>query len=381
MGFVADVRTAIDAKPQVNRNTPRKTNWAALLLGGLIGGALASWFLQYDDGRTSVLALPFAWFVSTFLHEGGHAVGALAGRFRLLVFAVWPVKFYRRKDSWTAEWWRGAFRSGLAGFVAAYPKDSANLVPRLAWLVACGPLASFALAVVSWTLARYFDDGIRWLPPQLNILAVIAMLQGLLSIWPVSNQRAATDGARLLALRRGGEAAERFASLLVLLGCSSAGQRPRDWDPEMVGRAAGRMDESADSVVGHAMRYNWLLDSKQFEQAGTALDWLSSRMPTPDSQKVWQLEKIWFDARLRQIAPPADAFPHPASAQRRIPMIQCAYFKARAASELLEHRWKDAEMSAREVLLATEKLADRGIAAAIRDEAESILQEAAVAAG
>lgn len=329
-----------------------------------------------DDGRQSVFAFPVAWILSVFFHETGHLAGALAGRFNVLLFAVWPLKFYRTRDSWRVEFWATPLKTGFGGFVGAYPVGSDELVPRVKTLIACGPVASVVLTLSAWIVARYTDDGSSWLPPQLKVLALVAALHAIFSLWPMSTRLGSSDGARLLELSRGGEKSERFASLLVLIGCSTAGKRPRDWDPELVQRAAGSMDdERSDAIAGQMMRYNWLLDTKRTDQAGSLLDWITPRIVTLRGKRAWELEKIWFDARHRDTPPAAGALGSLA-ASGQSPSLRCAYFKTKAALDLLEHRYADAEIAARESAIESEKLADRGIAAALRDESEALLREA-----
>jgi hypothetical protein len=244
------------------------------------------------------------------------------------------------------------------------------------WVTVGGPAASWALAIAAVALAIFGAARSQvWLSTLLTALVFWSVLGGIASLSPNRGKYAVNDGDRLRMLVRGGPQADQFVSITILLAHSVQGQRPREWDPDLVRRAAYALDDNPDLTIGQALRYNWLHDTRQLEEAGPLVEWIAGRIHTGEGQAVWQLEAAWFQARYCANLLAARQWFDRVAGPGKSPASRCAYFKAKAAIDLAEQRCAHAEASAHQVLREAEKLTHAGIATAIRDEAERVLEE------
>ncbi|GAB3299434.1 hypothetical protein GCM10027511_14680 [Hymenobacter humi] len=209
-------------------------------------GAKYGWAYANDPFWSSgqkiglLLLLPAAWGLAVLAHELGHV---LAGRTQGLGFRWLAVGPFR----WTRERGRGRLTwrpdqpaaGGLA--VCVPPPDARGLRWRFLAFAAGGPLASGVYAGAVWGVCAL-------LPPAAGAgrvlggaLAVSGLMSGALALVALVPRPAASDGARLLALWRGGPAAQRAVALLAAELASLAGARPRE-------RARPRLE--ADAAPG-----------------------------------------------------------------------------------------------------------------------------------
>ena len=356
-----------------------KKKWAYNIVGGLVLGIALNLFRPLEDRLppASVLVPTYTLglLASILAHEAGHLIAALAVRFEVVAFAVWPFKIHRTKQGWRLGFLELS-GSGIGGSIAAYPVGTDDLVRRMLWIVVSGPAASWVLGIAATVVLLFPEAGSNvWVSTTLTALAFWSLLCGITSLLPNLGKYGVSDGARLRKLRGGGPRAEQFVSLLILVADAMRGRRPRDWDPDLIRRASDPMDDTLDSVSGQALRYNWLHDTRRLEEAGPLVEWIAARMPSKEARMVWRLEAAWFQARHRgDLIAARQWFDHLAK-PGKAPNVRCAYFKAKAAIACAEEQWADAAAAAREVVKESNKLTVIGIAEAIRDEAEAVLRD------
>lgn len=176
------------------------------------------------------LAFLAAW-IALAVHEAGHALGGLSQGFRFLFLAVGPLWLERRQD-----WFAFRFNSVPAtwgGVAACVPEGGTDLPRRFAVMVAAGPLASLALALLGaglWALAGpgtfRFTAGVTALASAGFFIATAQPFG--------AGGGFASDGGRLLRILRGGVEGTREAALLGLTAAAMGGARPRDWPAALV---------------------------------------------------------------------------------------------------------------------------------------------------
>jgi len=347
--------------------------WIGAALGCAIG-LLVDWKEPFAASRAD---FPFqiiaAGFLSIALHEAGHAIAAVLAGFRLLIFAVWPLQLRRRATGWSL----GRMEKlRVGGFVLAVPHGSDDLRRKWFKIILAGPFAS----LISGGLAAllYWRFSTEWpglIAAQLECLAFWNLLFGFTGLFPIRSKYAVTDGARMRILLHDGAEAERFLNLTLLLGASFNGVRPNEWPRELVETLSSQRDRTRDALACQMMRYNWLIDAGRWEEASEILTWLFSDDVPEDIKPIWQLERAWFEARFAGNLPAAKEWLEAGSRRDKRPGYLCGLYKAQAAIALLEHRWADVESAAREALKNCDKLADPGIAIAIRDRVEAVLAD------
>lgn len=371
------------AQPAASETTSSRgwstKKWVTSIVGGLVLGIALRLLVAFGERLPSFgIVLPaytIGFLGAVLVHEIGHLTAAVLVGFEVVAFAVWPLLVHRAGQKWRVGIWRPG-RSRIGGFVSACPVGTHNLVKKMGWITIGGPAASWILAIAAALLASFAQEGSQnRVFTLLTALAFWSVLFGIASLLPSSGKSPLSDGARLRVLIRGGPQAERFVSILVLFANSMRGQRPREWDPDLVRRASCDLDDHPDSISGQAFRYNWLHDTRQLEAAGPLAEWIAERVQSKESQEAWRLEVAWLQARHYGNLLAARQWFNRVAGPGKGSAARCAYFKAKAAIDLAEHRWDDAGSSAGEVVRESGKLAGAGIATAIRDEAEAILRE------
>jgi hypothetical protein len=310
--------------------------------------------------------------IATALHELGHAVGAVASGFKLLMFAVWPFKLIRKERSWTLRW---IGRTKLMGFVGVTPVGTHDLRRRLFLMVVAGPCASLLTGIATFVfVAQSSPSWPRWIVAGLWGISFWSLLGVLATMLPSSIQHFATDGQRLRMLFSPGPEAERFGSVLILAGESYSGTRPRGLNPDLIKLLPGPIDGSGDFLISQLIRYNWLLDTDRKEEAGAVLSSLLDQELRSDVREVLQLQMAWFEGRFRQNLAEARRLVETTRIRsRREEGYQCTLLRAQAVIAFLEHRWDDAEKFGHEALHQCDRIADIGAATVIGEGIRQLL--------
>ncbi len=312
-------------------------------------------------------------YLHVTLHELGHVVAALAGRMRIVTFSVWPIALQRRGDSWR---WRRGGSLRVAGFVAVDPVTATDLRRRMILMVAGGPIATLLTFVVALLLVLLSSpQWPTWLVDGSKLLAFLGGLTFLLGLIPVSSKSAVSDAARIRMLSKATPQADRFCTLLVLLGASRAGMRPRDLNPELIATLPGPDDGSGDWIASSLTRYNFLVDTDRIEEARVALNSvLESKLPQP-LRDMLALQAAWFEAKFRHDLSAARKWMPAKPANRKDAAYRNTLLRAQAAIAFLEGRLDDAERLAQESLEQGKRIDELGAATVIRERTEELLAE------
>jgi hypothetical protein len=152
-----------------------------------------------------ILAFVGAIWLSTFVHELGHAVAGILCGWKVDIFAAGPVGYHfaNRKSAWIP----GSKRQEVEGFVLAVPTGARVWTrARDAALIAGGPAASLVLAFVCIYLGfkgtHAIDTGsVDWarLTSGFGLISLATALHTLLPHW---NGDRTTDGQKLVRVLR-----------------------------------------------------------------------------------------------------------------------------------------------------------------------------------
>lgn len=251
---------------------------------------------------TAVLLTPVAGWLAVTLHELGHWAGAMLVRFRTLIVVVWPLRITRQGERLqVGTVWNLSF---IGGMVACMPTDARHLRWRMAVLTAGGPLTSLvtgSLAVLA--AAAWRGSAPATWPGQLGLalmmlFGVVSLLVGLSSCWPRATAGYRSDGARLRALARGGAGVEQEFAAMTLSALSLTGARPREWDADLVLRAARTGEDPLLTLAGQHLAWAWHLDHGRLGDAKAALERVlegADRLPAEISSSML-LDAAWFRA-------------------------------------------------------------------------------------
>lgn len=244
-----------------------------IVLGVLVGLAAgkfdAAGILPWWLGRISLL--PFLAGVGlsiwphAVVHEAGHAgAGTLFGQ-RVHGAGIGPWRLERGQRGW--HWRRGGTIRGISGFVVLAPREGRELGRAdQAMYFLGGPLANLVTAALGWWALAGLDPA-HWPVSMAWGAVVMALLLGVINLLPFRPGGWYSDGANLLQLLRGGDAARVRLCLSQWLGLSFMGVRPRDWPSTLAPRPVSAGLDPLLTLAHEQLHLLWAVDSGRVELA------------------------------------------------------------------------------------------------------------------
>ncbi|MFN8586181.1 MAG: M50 family metallopeptidase [Candidatus Eisenbacteria bacterium] len=206
-----------------------------LVGGGMIGRALkhaAPDALPQAGGAAGLWWwLPLAWWVTVAVHEAGHLWMGVRMGMTPVLYVAGPLRVARDGTRM-----RAGFNANFAtwgGLAASVPHDTTRFSERMSWVVAGGPLASFAFAAVCAGVVAIVGPAFAMPAATLGLMSGAI---GVATLLPSTIGGFSSDGAQLLAYRRGDAKMELRGLLLALAGAGMAGVRPRELDRALIER-------------------------------------------------------------------------------------------------------------------------------------------------
>jgi hypothetical protein len=198
--------------------------------------------LTHAEKLTRVFLGMFGIWLALAVHEAGHLAGGISQGFRFIFLAAGPlwvergergiaVRFNRTLQTW-------------GGVAAAMPQGDRDLRSRFSVMVAGGPAASLALALLAWAAWSALPFSLpRFLA---GVTAVASAGFFVATVQPFgAGGGFASDGGRLVRLWKKGPVGEREVAMLALTTASMGGARPSAWSPAIVDAALLPADGSA----------------------------------------------------------------------------------------------------------------------------------------
>jgi len=206
--------------------------------------------VQASNVFIAIAIFVLAHFAAVAIHETAHLVAAAGLRMRIYCVAVGPLLLFRSPEGRLSLRWLWRLAGG--GFTGCVFADGVVRRARLGFVVAAGPLGSFALAVVSFGLLYRGPSLVRWseLVPWFPSITFTLLMLGwygffhfVFSMVPMSylNGLWVSDGGQLLRLVHQAPALAQWRAVRDVGYLAMAGVRPRDWP------AAGQATRNAIS--------------------------------------------------------------------------------------------------------------------------------------
>ncbi len=255
---------------------PRRgmNKWRSIVVGAfggaMLGGTLAILAAKYGDELLTPLleAMPsLAVFngllaalmlvLAIVVHELGHVVGGMLQGFRFVLFIVGPFRIDRDPEIGTLRVGRNRSLEMAGGAAACMPVDEHDLVRRVKWLVAGGPLASALFTALGASLALVPEP--HWWSGAALLFASICAALTLATTVPMQNGSFVTDGKRFLQLHRGGAEARRDAAQFLALVKDQQGVPVRELSAQLLRDQLIPADASMHEVLARAAAYAWLV--------------------------------------------------------------------------------------------------------------------------
>jgi len=275
---------------------------AVLLTCALAWRSAPAWMKPAIPGQADGgwVAIAVAIWVSTFVHELGHAAGGAANGFRLVRLAVFPFDLTRMDGRWRLRLSLGM----LGGFYLGLPCHVRHLERRYLLLTAAGPATGFVFAAACWLIlwtSRGRIDGF-WFDAMYTAMG-FSMATNLLNLLPFRLGGLTLDGRVIwnCVFRR-----PEAKALIAVLGCSSSMHsplRPRDWPDEWVNVLRESLDAGTAPLLSVSAE-DRLLASPGDPQAlsdlalcATALDEIASGLSDQGARSAFRFHRAWIRCR------------------------------------------------------------------------------------
>ncbi len=252
-------------------------------LAGLLAGAgvLAGMFLYERWGRAHGLYrlhgyaywidILFIAFITTSIHELGHALVGLSLGMKLRSFVLGPFHWFTRDGRWNFQFHPAGIISaeGVTGVVPTDPDQSRW---SLISMIAAGPLANLLTGLVALA-AALAAPGRPYEPAwdSLFFIATVSLVTFASNLLPIRGDRLYSDGARIYQVLKGGPWADLYRSLAIAGATSVTALRPRDYDMEAIQRASVLFKHGLQAVLLRLLASDHYIDVADFSQARDAL--------------------------------------------------------------------------------------------------------------
>jgi hypothetical protein len=282
---------------------PKKNLWLGALAIGLTAASTAfvyETFLRLSPRSLLYLvALVPCLFVSTIIHEAGHALFAALNGLQVRLYSVGALSWVRLAKGWQFCIRPKAFPV-TGGRVGSSPLKADRAPVRLAWMLAGGVLMEWGAAVVLAGLLSLVDA--RQWPWLAHVLAFVFVgcVGGTVNLIPLATPQGETDGAHLRALWRGGAARAAIIGRWHRSLPETTALPYAECDP------GPAVDPESNYFVGHALsHYYRALDRELYAEAGQWLDALvaaEASKPFHPNDRQCLTEAAWFAAAIRRDA-------------------------------------------------------------------------------
>jgi hypothetical protein len=259
----------------------------------------------------------------TAIHELGHLIVGVCVGFRCRSMFVGPLQFnapFRiALNPDRRAWWHGG--------VSLYPEKADRLCARAIPMVFAGPAANL-LTGCSWLLMPITKDFFSWLFIGGSIAAGVVEL-----LLPLYGPTFVFDGKRIWMLLRDRARGERWLALMNLIADTRAGVLPESLSAEFRAKATAVCDESAETVIAHAIAYTSAFHEHRDSDAGGMLETSLrySSCVAPALREALMSEAAVFQARRRKNAALAEKWLADMPAKPQFP-----WFRSRVEAAILE---------------------------------------------
>ena len=209
----------------------------SVVLGYSVGYLIGKADIVVSKTTLIILLISFvpSFFIVIAMHEAGHAYAGIKVNFDFRMYVIGPFLWAKEQSKWVFKWNKNVNTAG--GLVVCLPTDTYNLNKRFAIYAAGGPLASLLLGLLCFLFYVIIKNlnlqnqlGLEITSSLFLLIAVLSLLILFATAIPFHTGGFSSDGARVLRILKGGEAA-RFELLTIkLIALSTSGTRPKDLD-------------------------------------------------------------------------------------------------------------------------------------------------------
>ncbi|TKC00710.1 M50 family metallopeptidase [Pedobacter cryophilus] len=277
----------------------------AIVIGAGVGYLVGKFGLAgINLPKTALLFVVFL-FVPAFLiviafHEAGHAFAGVKVNFDFRMFVVGPFLWNKEQNKWKFKWNKNVNTAG--GLVVCLPIGTNNLNKRFAIYAAGGPIASLLLSALAYFLFLLLSSlnttnmaALQTLGFIFLMLAILSFLIFLITIIPIHSGGFSSDGARILRILKGGEAAHFEVLLLKIIAQSTGGIPPKliAIDELEEAKTLAKKLNLSYGVYMHGLLHQTTFDLGQLEKAENhLLNYVEEIEEIPAGMR----NTVWLDA-------------------------------------------------------------------------------------
>jgi len=213
-------------------------------------------------------------FLVIAIHEAGHAYAGIKVNFDFRMYIVGPFLWTKEQNKWFFKWNKNVNTAG--GLVVCLPTHTHNLNKRFAIYAAGGPIASLLLTILSFLLFAIIRNLNTQNQLVLEITSSLFLLIAVLSLFilivtaiPFHTGGFSSDGARIIRILKGGEAARFELLMLKIIALTTSGTRPKNIDVDELTEALSiaKKLKLPQGVYLHGMLHQTALDLGNLEAA------------------------------------------------------------------------------------------------------------------
>ncbi len=223
----------------------------------------------------------FALLIGVFVHEIGHAIGAILAKFQIILFVVGPIQIISKVGGGYALRLNQNAAYG-AGLVYALPHQFIRLRQRYRLFIGGGLIASLIfgmiLAIWAWQIWAGWQTSIpQGISPAnfslwsfgclIGITGWTSLFLFVCNIVPYHAQTSSSDGLKLFQLRKDNDEARRSTAMLVINCFLMLRQRPSKLPLELIDNTLAISDNSPEEAQARLIAYTRALDTKTMDIA------------------------------------------------------------------------------------------------------------------
>ena len=206
-------------------------------------------------------------FISVFLHELGHLIGAKSSGFAVLSFRVWFLQWRKNKTKKSNKFvFEFVLPSSSAGHTEIVPIGKENLAKRYIKATSLG--IWFSLITIALGVVPIF---LKFLPAWALCMWIALIPVGVYSLLdnglPMLNEGVKNDGALVVGLKKMDDSSKVLVNLLAIQSELFSGKTPCEIDADLYFDLPQLPEDDVNYLLILNARYNYYLDKEDYAEA------------------------------------------------------------------------------------------------------------------
>jgi hypothetical protein len=226
---------------------------------------------QLPRAYVGLVQLMVILFITTVVHELGHAVTGLSLGMKLRAFIVGPFQWRIREGKWKFQFLLAkSFSAG--GATALVPTNPHQSLSSQICMTAAGPMVNLLTGLI----ALYAVLTAKGQPYEqywgfLAYFSTISLIVFASNLIPMQSEASYSDGGRIYQLLQGGPLADLYRVFNLVGSTLVTPLRPRDYDIDAIQRAELSFTQGMQAMLLRLFASSYFLDHRMIRQAAEAV--------------------------------------------------------------------------------------------------------------